>query len=310
MSALKVLITGGRGFIGSSIASYYKNLDKNNQVYGVGHSISKNEAYLCSYDQWLEGDVNEVNLMKIEGPIDLIIHCAGVGSVGYAEENPKISFEKSVNSTIETLEFTRKKHPEAYFIYPSSSSVYGNNSGVGAIEGEDLDPISIYGVHKKMCEDLVKKYSEIFKINAGIVRYYSVYGPGLRKQLIWDAIKRISESENNRAIFWGTGDETRDWIYIDDAVELLDVVYRLKRKFIVVNGGSGNSISIKETLEYLRKCLHSNTEITFNGESRPGDPIHYKADMSHLFSMSKWRPKINIENGLSLYKNWYFENNK
>ena len=310
MEVKRILITGGCGFLGYAIASYYRKKNRKNKIFGLGHSTLNNRALSNIYDVWVEGSVDENNLNTIREPLDLIIHCAGVGSVGYAELNPGISFGKTVNATVELLEYIRKFQPNSYLVYPSSPSVYGETPDNRISEGSNRNPKSIYGTHKKICEDLVRKYSDIYNLRAAVIRYYSIYGPGLEKQLLWDAMQKIYNLKNNQAIFWGSGNETRDWIFIDDAVELLDNLYLLNKKFIIVNGGTGIRLTIREILEELKSITINSVELFFNGEGRPGDPMYYQADMTLLYSLASWRPKIGIKDGLSRYKKWYLESGK
>ena len=109
---------------------------------------------------------------------DVVIHCAGSGSVGYSLAHPMQDFERTVSTTLIMLEFLRLHSPNTVFIYPSSAAVYGNAVALPIAESTSLTPISPYGVHKQIAEILIRSYAQQFSISAAIVRFFSLYGAG------------------------------------------------------------------------------------------------------------------------------------
>jgi UDP-glucose 4-epimerase len=157
-----------------------------------------------------------------------------------------------------------------------------------------------------MAEHLVGSYSRQFGTSATIVRLFSVYGPELRKQLLWDACRKFANRDHQ---FMGTGDEIRDWLHVKDASELLvTAAEHASPECPVVNGGSGKGITVREVLVHLGSCdLRFNSLPTFTGLQRPGDPTSYIADTEASMSWG-WFPKISWEQGMREYAKWWLEN--
>lgn len=294
---MRVLITGGYGFLGRNTAREFK--EGGYEVFGMGHGKWYIDEYSkWGFDEWFETTITFEALLNINKRFDLIIHCGGSGSVGFSHENPFEDFQKSVLSTLALLEYIRLQNPDCKFIYPSSPAVQGNLGNLPIQEDVSSTPVSSYGFHKKIAEELCLSYHKNFKIEIGIIRFFSIYGPGLKKQLLWDACRKIHQSDE--VVFFGTGSETRDWIHVSDAASLL---YRLSKDFTgyqVVNGGSGITTKIEEVISLVCKYFEKPVNIKFNGQVKEGDPIYYWADNSKALNIG-WRPKIGIEEGIKEY---------
>ena len=157
-------------------------------------------------------------MITYAGEPDVIVHCAGSGSVGFSMTHPYQDFQRTVATTLAVLEYARLYAPRARVAYPSSAGVYGEVQKLPIAETDPLSPASPYGVHKRFAEELCASYAQHFGIAVAVVRLFSVYGAGLRKQLLWDASQKIMRGENR---FFGTGEEIRDWLHVEDAASLL-----------------------------------------------------------------------------------------
>lgn len=299
---MNILITGAYGFLGRNVAKEFKRRVEN-YVVGIGHGKWDKEEYSkWGIDDWYETTITFEALLNINKKFDIIIHCGGSGSVGFSWENPYEDFQKSVQSTLSILEYIRLQNIGCKFIYPSSPAVQGNLGHIQIKENMVSNPVSPYGFHKKMAEELCLSYHNNFKIDIGIIRYFSIYGNGLQKQLLWDACKKIHKSDE--VIFFGTGKETRDWIHVSDAANLL---YRFSSNFKgyeVINGGSGIETSIKEIIDLLIKYMKKEVTLKFNGVVKEGDPLHFWADINKAKSL-KWDLTINIEQGIKDYVQYF-----
>jgi len=299
-----VLITGGYGYLGRVVAAKFSQMGF--RVVGIGRGEWLHEEFLSSgFTRWINSTVTLSKLLELEEEFSLVIHCAGGGSVGYSAENPSQDFVNTVHGTMELLEFLRHTGSMAKLIYPSSAGVYGHKKDSPIKEGDFLDPISPYGYHKRIAEELIECYSKVYGIKAIVIRFFSIYGPGLKKQLLWDAGQKILKSKDRSIIFWGTGNETRDWISGDDAAELIHVISELEAPslFSIINGASGSRVTIKRILNMLNNSLDGRKEIVFNGKVRPGDPLYYHADVSRARALG-WRPKVSLESGIEGYAKW------
>ncbi|MBI5100165.1 MAG: NAD-dependent epimerase/dehydratase family protein [Nitrospirae bacterium] len=299
----KVLITGTHGFLGRHTASTFKKLGYN--VTGVGHGKWENEHFRdYGIDAWFEADITFDSLKTANSNFDIIVHCAGSGSVGDSIKNPALDFQKTVDTSLAVLEYMRISNPEALLIYPSSSGVYGEKDDRPISETEDLAPASPYGSNKKTTEELCRYYSNNFGLRISIIRFFSLYGNGLKKQLLWDACKKLSKGENT---FYGTGEETRDFLHIDDATELIYRLAETNGAFEIFNGAAGRRLTIKTILNMVASELGKNTKVVFDGKCRKGDPRYYHADISKALKLG-WCPNVTIENGIKAYIDWYKRN--
>jgi len=298
----KVLVTGGYGFLGRNVALKFKSAGWH--VTGIGHGRwDKVEYSQYGFDAWLDAEISLSGLLSLDAAPDVVAHCAGNGSVGYSLSNPYQDFSKTVVSTLEVLEYMRLGNPGALLIYPSSAGVYGAKEDAPISEDAVLNPISPYGVHKKTAEEICLSYSSSYGLRIAIVRYFSLYGPGLTKQLLWDAAVKFSNS-NEEALFWGTGEETRDWLNVQDAAELCLSLAAASNRVTVVNGACGDRVTVAETLHILRDAMGLPVKIKFNGKIREGDPRFYHADVSRVRALG-WRPAVPLKAGIRQYIRWF-----
>lgn len=303
MSNGTILVTGGFGFLGRAVARKFKELGC--RVIGIGRGHwAPEEARARGFDVWLNAGVTLSSLMTLRDRFECIVHCAGNGSVGYSMTNPLQDFNKTVQSTADLLEYVRLIGSEALIVYPSSAGVYGAKPDAPIRETDALNPISPYGVHKRVAEELLALYSSTFGVKTAVIRFFSIYGPGLTKQLLWDASMKLRKATaSSPATFWGTGEETRDWIFSDDAAELIVRVSESRAPFTVINGAGGIRVTVRETLALLRGALGSEAKVSFNDKVREGDPRFYHADVSRSTALG-WTPKYSLADGIERYVAW------
>ncbi|ANH70662.1 hypothetical protein ABE85_17610 [Mitsuaria sp. 7] len=310
-----VLITGGLGFLGQAVARCFRAAGY--RVVGIGHGAADAaEVTASGYHRWMSGSVTTDALARLaqlgERP-DVVVHCASNGSVPYSLEQPLDAYERTVGSTMVLLEHLRRHAPTAVVLYPSSAAVYGATPDRPLHETDAPNPVSPYGFHKQMVETLLAAHAACFSQPAVAVRFFSIYGPGLRKQLLWDASARLLSGESPQT-FFGTGDETRDWIHVEDAAALmLHLAERAAERATmapaadvrleIVNGASGERVTVRDVLGRLARALGSTTEIRFNGTVRAGDPRFYHAATTRMHATG-WRPTIALADGLAAYAGW------
>jgi len=295
------LVTGANGAIGRHVA--FTLAAYGWQVVGLGHGSWGNEEQLAwGLSHWYEGDVNLETLQAIKLSPRLIIHCAGSGAVGASFSAPYSDFSRTVSATLAVLEYMRLNCPNTKLVYPSSAAVYGVAEQFPIRENDDLKHASPYGAHKKIAEDLILEYSKYFKLNCSIVRLFSVYGAGFRKQLLWDACTRIL---NNEAQFYGTGDETRDWLHVSDAAKLMICASGYADyNCPIINGAGGKAVTVREIVLELIGLMSSTVKPVFCGTHKQGDPVHYLADIHRSLEL-KWKPEISLKDGLINYVDWF-----
>lgn len=302
-----VLITGAFGFLGRHTAKTLKESGSYN-ITGIGHGKWASYEYKAwGIDEWYNSTITFEALININKRFDIIIHCGGSGSVSFSYENPYEDFQKTVQSTLSLLEYIRLQCKGCHFIYPSSPAVQGDVGDISIKETEPAKPVSPYGFHKRAAEELCHSYSKNFEVNITIIRFFSIYGPGLQKQLLWDACLKILNSSGD-VTFFGTGEETRDWVNIADASALMKNIIDEKKNnnLEIINCGSGRRVTIKKTLETLIKLYKPDILLKFNSIVKEGDPRYYQADITKAQTFG-FRVTKDLEQGLTEYVEFFKE---
>lgn len=185
----------------------------------------------------------------------------------------------------------------------STLAVYGNtNSNKPLRENTKINPISNYALNKFLCEQMCIFYRKKYNFDLLIIRSGSFFGPGIQRQFIYDACKKIY---NNKPDFFGTGNEIRDWLYIDDLVNLiLKILKKGFKNTSIYNVGSGKGIAIKNVIKFINKKLKKKLKPTFNSS---GSDLNPKILVSSIKKIKKfnWRPITNFYTGLEKYINWF-----
>ncbi len=274
-------------------------------VYALGHgSIPQSEINAWGIHQWVDSSISlaALTLQFKNIHFDAVIHCAGSGSVSLAYQQPLEDYHRSVTSVLAGLEFVRTTQTKkTRFVLASSAAVYGNQNAV-LTELSSLNPISPYGLHKQAAENICAEYSQYFDVKCSVVRLFSVYGPGLQKQLLWDAANKF---KNSKYDFFGTGNEMRDWIHVEDAVQLLSKAALKDQTAFEIYNGCNHHASTREVLALLASSLKAKLNPQFNGEVHLGNPERLVGNHEKATRLLKWTPKISLENGLIGYAKWF-----
>jgi UDP-glucose 4-epimerase len=278
-------------------------------VAGIGHGYwDPRESSKWGIETWVFSDVHLPALNDLEGKTSkpyAIFHAAGSGSVPMSLRNPYIDFQRTVCTTLDVLEYVRLRSPETKLIYPSSAAVYGAVIKGKISEETPLNPVSPYGVHKKIAESLIGSYATSFGLPICVVRFFSLFGNGLMKQLLWDICCRLEENDRE-IVLHGTGDEIRDWIHIDDAAGLVGIAMeKASSSATPVNGGTGEGATVREIVHEIVDAFGINRiQIKFSGIIREGDPRFYQADISKALSWN-WNPLWDWRDGIREYVRWF-----
>jgi len=296
----KILISGINGFIGSNCAVFFR--EKNYEVFGI--DIFGGEAL-----NFLQGEVNLKNLKSFNQNFDVILHLAGSGTVGSAQTSPELEHTKTVGSTEHILEYIKDFNKDAKLIYSSSAAIYGDSHKDKIKESDSLNPISAYGAHKVEVEELCRKYHEKFELNINIIRFFSIYGEGLKKQLLWDFSNRVVKNMASETLpCFGTGAEERDFIHIKDAIRLIELLINSDNNFTIINGATGHSTTVLEVLNLLCEELNFKGKLIFDNIVKEGNPKILVADIEKAKNMG-FSPQISLKDGIKRYVRWFKENN-
>lgn len=305
-----IWITGAKGFIGQHLAKHYAI--NGNVVFGLGYGYGQNAINEANLSAWLEGEISRYNLTRLRllhGSPDLVVHLAGGSSVSASIANPHEDFSRTIISTVELLEWLRLESPVTRLIAVSSAAVYGSGHTGPISETAVIQPISPYGYHKYMMEQLCSSYGSCYSLNCAIVRPFSVYGPGLHRQLLWDICRHI-HNESSRIELSGSGNELRDFIHVLDLLKAIDIVADLTSSAVpIFNVSSGIAISVRDISEMVINAFTQskwNYELIFNGKVKIGDPISLAGDIKRIQSYG-FKSSHMLEQGIIEYVCWFRE---
>lgn len=294
-----VLITGVAGFLGRHIAREFRSSGW--RVVGIDVVAPENAPSGIAYHRLTLPAAAVAHVLAETRP-DVCVHCAGRASVVGSLHDPAADFQDSVIATFGLLDALRVSAPRCRTILLSSAAVYGNPASLPVSEDAAIAPLSPYGCHKRQCELVADEFARIFGLPTASVRIFSAYGPGLRRQVVWEICARaLSESVLR---LHGTGAESRDFIHAADIARAVELLARQAEcAGEVYNLATGRETSVAELASLLTTALSVAVPIEFDGVQTPGDPLHWRADISRLQELG-FAPVIPLEQGLRSVATW------
>lgn len=297
----RLLVTGVQGFLGRYIARHFT--EKGWSVVGVDNAPAENAPLsdLSHYYGLKLPDSRFGDVVKKHNP-DLCVHCAGTASVGLSMTDPERDFYGSTALTFDVLNTLRIHALQCRFILLSSAAVYGNPRSLPIDESYLPGPISPYGFHKWQCEQLCREFAIVYGLPTASVRIFSAYGPGLRRQVLWDICRNALLRSS--LMLQGKGTESRDFIHAIDVARAVEIVAgRSPMKGEVYNLASGRETSIEALARMALRELGMQFQPQFNGIVPPGTPTNWCADISELRRLG-FDISISIERGIAAFSNW------
>ena len=299
-------VTGAAGFLGSHVAN--RLVQDGWTVCGIGHQSTHPDSLARSrIAGWRVSDVDQAGLSALldmsGGAPDLVFHAAGGASVGRSVDDPSEDRARTVDATAALLRCLCSAAPSAHLILPSSAAVYGEFGSVAVGEDHPRAPVSPYGEHKALCEDLCEAAHRETGLPVTVVRFFSLYGSGLRKQLLWDLCGQLNKLKGEVTLF-GSGEESRDWMHVSDAAALISLLAGAPAGWRVLNGGTGVTTCVRDVAELVTTLMAGRGTLHFNHQRRPGDPAHLVADIGAL-TATGFRHNVSLPDGASEYVTWY-----
>ncbi len=287
---------GASGFIGNACFKYFS---VNNQVTGVDC------AGAPAKDLYIDADFILTRTL-ISEKFDVILNCAGSSNIQGSFTDTGSDFKSNVVFVQQILDAVKTLSPSAKIINLSSAAVYGNPETLPIGENTQPKPLSPYGLHKLLAEQVMQEYARLSGLKTLSVRIFSAYGPGLKRQFFYDLYTKFN-SENKQIHLTGTGGESRDFIYISDITRALELLMD-KGEFngSVYNLATQHESFIDHSARLFAGICGYKGEIKFSQKQFEGYPLNWKADTGKLTSLG-FSPKVNLEQGLQLYFNWLKE---
>ena len=308
-----ILITGGAGFIGSTLADkLIENnkitvIDNFNDYYNpqIKENNIKNISRFANYKLYRADICNRDIVEKIfkENKMDVVVHIAARAGVRPSLEIPVEYIKSNIEGTVQILEMMRKYNVPK-LVFASSSSVYGNCKE--QIFSEDLkvtEPISVYAATKSACEQLIYTYSNLYNIKSLCLRFFTVYGPRQRPDLAIN--KFISLISQNKPIpVFGDGKTLRDYTYIDDIISgIISAIEYDKSNYEIINLGGGEPISLNKMIETIEQVL-GKTAIIERLPMQPGDVEKTVCDLRKAHNLLNYTPSTKFIDGITKFVQW------
>jgi CDP-paratose 2-epimerase len=334
---LKVIITGGAGFVGCNAAARY--MAKGHDVVVIDdlsrRGAEKNLEWLKSRGKFtfVKQDIREAKgterALADHKDAGLVLHLAGQVAVTLSVRDPRDDFEVNALGTFNLLEGARLAGIRAPFIYSSTNKVYGGMEDVGVVERDgryayddlatgvdeerNLDFHSPYGCSKGAADQYVRDYHRIYGLNTIVFRQSCIYGYrqfGFEDQG-WVAWFTIAAQLGKKITVYGDGKQVRDVLFVDDLCDAYDAaatnIATTAGKVYNVGGGPANVMSLLQLLDYLGRRTGKPVKFTTD-DWRPGDQRVFVSDISRAERDFAWKPKIGWQKGLELLYDWVAAN--
>ena len=317
---MRVLVTGGAGFIGGHLAEAFA---------GDGHDVVVVDDFVPYYDvrikehnveaareaaeraggsyELVRGDVRDADLVAgLVEAAEVVFHQAAQAGVRTSVEQPRTVHEINVGGTLNVLEAARGSDVERV-VNASSSSVYGKPQSLPYTEDHPTTPISPYGATKLAAEHYARVYHEVYGLPTVSLRYFTVYGPRMRPNMaISNFVSRCRNGDP--PVVYGDGSQTRDFTYVDDVVEAnRSLLSTDAADGEVVNVGSTDRIDVWTLATVVRDAIDPSLSLEF-ADRHPADAEHTHADVAKAEELIGYEPTTTIREGIDRFIEWYDEN--
>jgi UDP-glucose 4-epimerase len=300
---MKILVTGGAGFIGSHLVDA---LTKRHQVIIIDNLSNGKKENLNSQAKFYKTDINSLKIFEIfkkEKP-ETVFHLAAQIDLRKSLENPIFDAKTNILGSLNIIEASRKIKAKK-IIFPSTGGVYGQITKIPIPENIKPSPISPYPLAKLTIENYLKIYQQNFGLSYVILRLSNVYGP--RQNFLTETgvipifINKILK--NQKPIIYGSGEQTRDFLYVDDAVKAFLLAMQIKKSEIY-NVGTGQEIKILQLLNLIKKNINSKVKPIHQAKMK-GEIERNALDYKKIKKELGWQPKISLEEGIKKTIDWF-----
>lgn len=309
----RVLVTGVNGFLGRAIASHLTACGYHVLGVGRGRVKASLRRVLERFYPWHLPDARFGELLRETRPA-MCIHAAGPASVAQSFADPAHDFANGPCLVHEMLQQLRAASPRTRFLHLSSAAVYGNPATLPVREDQPLAPVSPYGMNKRLAERVCQEFSASHNLGTASVRIFSAYGPGLRRQVIWDILRKAATE--TEVLLQGTGQETRDFIHAEDVARGIETLLRAAPfEGEAYNLARGEEVAIADLACRVLDAAcqdsgdrpagrYSRSRVRFDGVLPAGTPRRWCAEMRTLSDLG-FTPRVPLDAGLAGVAAWF-----
>ena len=311
---MKILITGGAGFLGSHLCEKYVNESEENKVICLDNFSNAdlfNIRELLGHRNFrlVNGDIRDKDLLdKLMPGVDAVIHLAAQIHVDKSIINPKDTYDTNVTGTLNVLEAARTHDPKKIII-ASTSEVYGPAKYTPMDENHPLEAPHPYGASKIAADRMALAYNKTYNLGVDIVRCFNLFGPRQKDSGYGGVISIFTKRilNNQPPIIYGDGSQTRDYMYIKDAIKAYELIMNSnnnKNHDRIINFGTGIETSILDLANKIIKLCEKDLKPVFVS-SRPGEVDRLHCDYSKAKKIYNFSPEYTIDQGLNEFVDWY-----
>ncbi|HVK96628.1 MAG TPA: SDR family oxidoreductase [Flavisolibacter sp.] len=312
---MRILVTGGAGFIGSNLVEHLLLKPEVTQVKVLDNlstgSLNNIEEFQSNFKfEFIEGDIRDVQtcLAACEN-VDLISHQAALGSVPRSIHDPLTTNEVNINGTLNVFTAAKEKGVKRV-VYAASSSTYGDHTDLPKVEDKIGKPLSPYAVTKFVNELYAQVFADVYGLEMIGLRYFNVFGPKQNPAGPYAAVIPlfiISILNNEPPVINGDGEHSRDFTFVANAVHANEqALFTTNTAAVnqVFNVAFGKRTTLNELFEYLKEIAGSDLSPKY-GPERKGDVKHSLADISKAINFLGYTPSISVKEGLQHTFEWY-----
>ncbi|RZD46467.1 MAG: NAD-dependent dehydratase [Thaumarchaeota archaeon] len=294
---MKVLVTGGAGFIGKYLVSFLLKKDYTVTIFdNFSNSTKESISHFIQMGvNVIEGDIiNSLDIQDASKNHDIVIHLAAKISVSESIDNPSETFQVNVDGTKNVLASCEKNHVKK-LIAASSAAVYGEgNQDVNLTEETKMNPISPYGESKVMMEEIIRQWKSSYNFNYVILRFFNIYGIGQSSEYAGVITKCLEKIKQKKPIeIFGDGLQTRDFVAIEDVINAIYNAMQSSNSG-TYNIASGKTITINELVNKMILLSRKKLEIK-HIRAKKGEIRFSHADISKAKKEIGFSPKINLD---------------